>query len=85
MEKCIECGNQEFKKGIIEICTKCGETYSDEEAMLVIAKALDDCLKKDKKRIDKIIYDAVKNNRPISKEDKEFFDKWYKKEFEGVD
>lgn len=42
MEKCIECGKKEFKKGIIEICKGCGETYSDEEAILVIAKLSDD-------------------------------------------
>jgi len=53
MEKCIKCGSKKFKKGIIKICKSCGDTYSDTEAMKVIAKVVDDI-------------DAQKNKKPIS-------------------
>ena len=39
--KCIKCGCVNFKKAVIEICKECGESYSDEEASLVIARIMD--------------------------------------------
>jgi len=42
MEKCIKCGSKKFKKGVIEICKSCGDTYSDTEAMKVIADVVDE-------------------------------------------
>jgi len=43
ISKCINCGKTEFKKAVIEICKCCGNTYSDEEATLIIADAIDRC------------------------------------------
>ena len=57
MEKCINCGNKNFKKGIIEICTKCGDNYSDEEAIKVICDVVDGIEKGNKKKIIQVIKD----------------------------